>query len=406
MFDALARTDVEQGYVHAAIGDRDAFLFIREGRVWGAGSREDGSVGAASVASFLCECDDFDDVALCRTDLPLFLCASVIFRKPPSAHVPAALIDGEGLLKSLRALGKDAVLAVQRRDGWSLAFCRAGEPVALYAAPALDVAPVGSVADRLMELIYAAPGEVTLDVYDEIRVPPAADAGQALTALASPLPADGPRPLLVVMLGDRVVFRHRLDKAETIVGRGLEADLALDNLSVSRRHAVIRIQADHLVIDDLGSENGLLLGGVRVDQAMLKPGERIGVGKYTLAYALHTSDDEAALKPRRRAPVAADIRTVALGGQRAVVEHNGQRHKVAGAVFTIGSGADAHLRIRGFFVAPVHAVLHLADNGDYRVEHAAGMRSLLKNGAAIREAALADGDELVIAGERMRFRLA
>lgn len=402
LFDALARTNAEQGFIHATAGGSEGFLFFRDGRVWCAGTREGGSPGASTVSAFVRTADAFDEAVLCRTDLPLFLCAAVMFRKPPSAHIPAALVDGEGLLKSLRSLGKDAVLAVQKKDAWALAFCRSGEPVALYAAPELGLASEGTPTDRLMELVYGARDEVTLDLYDEIRLPPAADAGQPIVALAAPLPAEGTRASVVVLLGDRVVFRQRIEKAETIVGRGLEADLALDNLSVSRRHAVLRVSGEVLVVEDLGSENGLSLAGTRVERAVLKPGERVGIGKYTITWTTAAAGD-AAPAPRRIS-ASADIQTVSLSGRTAVVEHNGQRHKVSSAVFTIGSGADAHLRIRGLFVAPVHAVLHAAGDG-YRVEHAGGVRKLTINGDVTRQAALRDGDEIVIAGEKMLFRL-
>lgn len=399
---ALARVGTEPAYVHARAGPAELFLFVRDGRAWCAGANEGGSLGALSVSAFVARVDTFDEAALCRCDLPLFLCTAVLFRKPPAAHIPAALVDGESLLKSVRALGKDAVLAVQRKDAWALAFCRSGEPAALYAAPELGVGTSGTPQDRLMELVYTAPGEVVIDVYDEIRLPPASDAGQTLAALTQPLAPDAPRPTLVVLLGDRVVFRHRLDKAQTLVGRGLEADLALDNLSVSRRHAVVHADGDKLVVEDQGSENGLEIYGTKVARAELKPGDRVGIGKYALLYAMQAGPAET--PPPRRRSTSADIETITVNPPGTVaLEHGGRRHAVKSAVYTIGSGQDAHLRIKGLFVADVHAALQIDGDG-YKIERMGGARALKVNGAPVDRIRLKDGDEIQIAGEKIVFR--
>ncbi len=420
LFTVLANTELEQGYVHARTtrpedgAARDAFLFLRDGKTWCAGTRDaDGSLGALSVAEFLRSARGAREVTLHRTDLPLFLCAAVLFRKPPAAHVPAALVDSEALLKSVRALGKDAVLAVQRGDVWALAFCRSGDPVALYTSePAADASTeAGTVSDRLMELIYAAPNDVTIQLYDEIRLPRSSDGGQDVSALAAPQAQDAHKGTLVVMLADRVVFRHRLDKAETIVGRGEDVDLALDNLSVSRRHAVVRAQTDAqgdtIVVADLGSENGITQHGARtVGAVTLRPGDRVGVGKYTLIYVTHVVGRDLAnietSAPRKR-PATADIETVNVQPKAAVVEYRGTKHRVASVVFTIGSSPEAHLRIKGFLVSPVQALLQMDGDG-WRLDDHGSWRKVRVNGEVTKRAPLADGDELVIAGETMKFR--
>jgi pSer/pThr/pTyr-binding forkhead associated (FHA) protein len=412
LFTVLANTEIEQGYVHARTRDDvDTFLFVRDGKTWCAGTRDsDGSLGALSVADFLRSVRGAREVTLHRTDLPLFLCAAVLFRKPPAAHVPAALVDSEALLKSVRALGKDAVLAVQRDGVWALAFCRSGDPVALYAANAAHAPESGTVSDRLMELIYASPTDVTIQLYDEIRVPRASDAGQALAALAAPQQQDANKGALIVMLGDRVVFRHRIDKAETVVGRGDDVDLALDNLSVSRRHALVRAQGNgELVVADLGSENGLTQHNARCLGAVtLRPGDRVGVGKYTLIYASHvvghhdSVQHSEASAPRRRAATA-DIETVSVQPKGAVIEYRGTKHRVASVVFTIGSSPEAHLRIKGFLVSPVQALLQMDGDG-WRLDDHGSWRKVRVNGEVTKRAPLVDGDELVIAGETMKFR--
>lgn len=60
-------------------------------------------------------------------------------------------------------------------------------------------------------------------------------------------------------------------------GRGLENDIVLDSLTVSREHARLD-RSDGLVIEDLGSRNGTFVNGQRIQRARVGPGDRIRLG--------------------------------------------------------------------------------------------------------------------------------
>lgn len=76
-----------------------------------------------------------------------------------------------------------------------------------------------------------------------------------------------PRPLfgaphvfvLVLVDGDRSGEVHRIAQRETILGRGDEADLSLDDSLVSKRHCAIRADGPVCSVVDLGSLNGSAL---------------------------------------------------------------------------------------------------------------------------------------------------
>jgi hypothetical protein len=76
--------------------------------------------------------------------------------------------------------------------------------------------------------------------------------------------------------------RHPLQPPGLVIGRGSEADLRINDPGISRRHAQIRINAagPQLQIDivDLGSTNGIMVNGQRVQQAVLREGSRIEIG--------------------------------------------------------------------------------------------------------------------------------
>ena len=72
-------------------------------------------------------------------------------------------------------------------------------------------------------------------------------------------------------------------KAMTI-GRSPEAEIFLDDVTVSRNHALIVRRRDGLYIDDLGSLNGTYVNRRRIESHRLTDGDELQVGKYKLTY--------------------------------------------------------------------------------------------------------------------------
>lgn len=63
-----------------------------------------------------------------------------------------------------------------------------------------------------------------------------------------------------------------------ILGR-VKCDVVIDDTKASRRHARIIAEAGVLEIEDLGSSNGTFLNGVQIDRKVLRPGDRIQIGR-------------------------------------------------------------------------------------------------------------------------------
>jgi Protein of unknown function (DUF3662)/FHA domain len=76
--------------------------------------------------------------------------------------------------------------------------------------------------------------------------------------------------------------RHPLQPPGLVIGRGSDADLRINDPGISRRHAQIRVNeaGPQVQIDivDLGSTNGIVVNGQRVQQAVLQEGARIEIG--------------------------------------------------------------------------------------------------------------------------------
>ena len=81
-------------------------------------------------------------------------------------------------------------------------------------------------------------------------------------------------------------MRHPLEPPGLVVGRGSDADLRIDDPGISRRHAEIRVlpgsQAPSVSVVDLGSTNGMVVNGHRVQQATLDDGAQVKIGNTTM----------------------------------------------------------------------------------------------------------------------------
>ena len=75
----------------------------------------------------------------------------------------------------------------------------------------------------------------------------------------------------------------KLERAETILGRSLDAQFQVEDDGISRKHAKVMMSAagDFQVVD-LGSTNGTFLNGARVDIAPLRDGDKLQIGSHTV----------------------------------------------------------------------------------------------------------------------------
>jgi pSer/pThr/pTyr-binding forkhead associated (FHA) protein len=92
-------------------------------------------------------------------------------------------------------------------------------------------------------------------------------------------------PALVVRAGGgRSGEAFLLRQERTTVGRSPDCDIFLDDVTVSRHHAVISEQDGGFVIEDLGSLNGTFLNRHRIEQAPLADDDEVQIGKYRLVF--------------------------------------------------------------------------------------------------------------------------
>jgi len=94
--------------------------------------------------------------------------------------------------------------------------------------------------------------------------------------------AASPEVMCRLLMADR---EFRLSAGEHVIGRGAEAQLVLDLPKVSRLHARIRVTPAGNTIEDLGSKNGTLVGGRRIEApAPLRDMDEVQIGSVRLIF--------------------------------------------------------------------------------------------------------------------------
>ena len=90
--------------------------------------------------------------------------------------------------------------------------------------------------------------------------------------------------LLVVLRGPNTGARFLLDDDEVMSGRHPDSDIFLDDVTVSRKHAVFRRTPGGFVVRDVGSLNGTYVNRELVDEITLTTGDEVQIGKFRLVF--------------------------------------------------------------------------------------------------------------------------
>lgn len=96
--------------------------------------------------------------------------------------------------------------------------------------------------------------------------------------------------LLIVKRGPNAGARFLLDQDVTTVGRHPNADIFLDDVTVSRRHAEFLRDGKRFTVRDLASLNGTYFEGQRIDEVQVTDGSEVQIGKFRLTFFASRAD--------------------------------------------------------------------------------------------------------------------
>lgn len=85
---------------------------------------------------------------------------------------------------------------------------------------------------------------------------------------------------LVIERGPQTGMSYVLPQGNTTVGRHPESDIFLNDVTVSRQHCRFVLEEGRLMVEDSGSTNGTYVNDARVDEAQLRAGDEVLVGRF------------------------------------------------------------------------------------------------------------------------------
>ncbi len=92
--------------------------------------------------------------------------------------------------------------------------------------------------------------------------------------------------------GGRAGDSFPLERERTTIGRSPESDVFLDDVTVSRNHALVVETDEGYYIDDLDSRNGTFVNRTRIESHWIADGDEIQVGRYKLIFREPPIEDE------------------------------------------------------------------------------------------------------------------
>jgi two-component system cell cycle response regulator len=156
----------------------------------------------------------------------------------------------------------------------------------------VNIAPgFGEVAEAITE---------RRSLYVERTLPPA-EMGGGMVPTEDEIMSARPicdRGTLTMVTGAEAGSVYRLGRS-ALVGRSIDCQIRVDEVGVSRRHALISQESEtEYILQDLGSRNGTSVRGKPITRSRLIDGDRIGFGPVFFRFTLADEKEEAALRQR------------------------------------------------------------------------------------------------------------
>ena len=224
-------------------------------------------------------------------------------------------------------------------------------------------------------------------------------------------------PEIIVKYEDKIIEKFITEKKRVTVGRTPDNDIVLDNRGVSRRHAQIEFGDNQAVIIDNESLNGTFVNASRISEEVLKDGDSITIGKYTMIYHVNAekagspfeADGTMVLQTKKqRELLAKDERNrnlVAEAGSSILLGENGvdfDQFAITRNVITIGKSSLANVKAKGMFLSGIQAKIILEEDGYWIVN--LGKKGKTKiNGEEIDRYMLRNDDIIQVGKSVYRF---
>ena len=230
--------------------------------------------------------------------------------------------------------------------------------------------------------------------------------------------------ILTVVFGRDVLGTHEVDNNKLIMGRSDDCDITIDNLAISRHHAIIEKVEGTYTINDLDSNNGTFVNGRRIEgPTALNFGDEIGIGKHIIVFDSHSKK----AKPVQTSAPSSAQPDMDAGGRGTMFVEPEQMEKIQEKGVTarkahlqivgsrneelipleksdvvFGKAPSCDVVVNGFFTARRHAILSRLEQG-IQLANLAVLVPTRVNDTVIDASLLVDGDEIRIGKTRFIF---
>lgn len=231
-------------------------------------------------------------------------------------------------------------------------------------------------------------------------------------------------PKLTLLLGRRMMQVYDFKQPSIIIGRDGGVDILIDNPSVSRRHAEIRLGDDGWVVEDLGSSNGTFLSGTKIQGPQsIGLGDEIGFGKFSIVFGKALGEGIQPQGPAggpsaQKPPTSGDqgtmhihpheVRELLKDSDRKKRAHilwesggrSGTHYLSEAPALLIGTDELCDLRVPK---APKHHILLINSEGGCDVRYLGRFGSMTVRGRSTKRTRLRDGDVVEAGGLKLTF---
>jgi pSer/pThr/pTyr-binding forkhead associated (FHA) protein len=414
---------------HDGIDQR--FLFFKDGQIYAAGQFADNQFFESTIRDFLIASGhmNFPQLAWYELDNRILHSILILTQKKPTLRVQSSLVDLDELLDRIEADGKSCVVAASRDGFLAVLRYEKGAASALCHEATVESPREASFREEFLVKIYTFTAEqpLTIGLYEDLLVSYARDAKtipDAFDGRFEELYLSKP-PMVSLRFKDKELDHWVFDKPALKIGRTSDNDIAIDNLAVSRLHAVLEEDKGNFYVRDCDSLNGTLLNGRKVGRARLEDGDEVSIGKHTIVFrrqggqavpaaetiqgfdqTMVINRDTAALAAPAPDPGPEPAHSPQSGnGPRLIMrtEWGDRVIEIDKDTLVIGKDEGADIAIDGAFVARHHAEIVRSEDR-FIIRHVAGLRKVTVGGKSVREAELADNDEIKIAREAFIFQ--
>jgi len=422
-------------------------LFLRDRQIYAAAEMVGGQFSPISIRDFMVGVSQMNFPRACWYELNTKILHSllVVSQKKPALRVMTNLVDLDELLDRIESEGKSSIVAAAREDFFALLRYEKGRAGALCMELSSATPREGSFREEFLVKVYTRSAEkpLTISLYEDFLVSYAPDAKnlpETFNGRFDDVFLSKP-PVVALRFKDREIGRWELDRPRLRIGRTPDNDIVIDNLAVSRLHALIEEEKGGYFVRDCESLNGTEVNGSRITRRKLEDGDEISIAKHTILFRIqggHAVAEPESMagfdqtmifqrsallggaapahapapvpQPSLSSKASNDTRTATMNAvdakrsPRLVVrtEFGDRVVEIEEDGVIIGKDLDADVHVEGIFVAGRHVEI-TRENGRTILRRVGGLRPVRVGGRTVKEIELKDNDEIQIASESFVF---